>query len=159
MSACPYEVRIIDEKTGVSEKCRFCVLKEDGSEPSPACVSTCITKARIFGDLDDPESEISQAIVKYDAKPFSGGTGKAKVYYPADTYELIEGPPVNPVVDLLEVAKPVAGVAAAATVVGLGVSFARGVGYKRDYLHYDPATGKTTNTATGELVDDKEVQR
>ncbi len=145
MSACPYDVRIIDEKTGVSEKCRFCVFKEDGSTPSPACVSTCITGARVFGDIDDPESDISKAIIQYNAKSMSSSSASTKVFYPEETYELIKEPKADPILDLLDVAKPIAGAAAAATVVGLGVSYARGAGYKRDYTKYDPKTGETIN--------------
>ncbi|HBT95726.1 MAG TPA: 4Fe-4S ferredoxin, partial [Coriobacteriia bacterium] len=87
MSACPYGVRIIDDKTGVPEKCRFCVLDEkDDSQPSPACVSTCITGARVFGDIDDPESDVSKAIAQYNAKSVSSATSKTKVFYPEETY-------------------------------------------------------------------------
>ena len=80
MAACPYGVRIQIEKTGVIEKCRFCW---DGEKPGnpPACVGTCISGARIFGDLDDPDSEINQAIAKYHAQPLADNLTVSKIYY------------------------------------------------------------------------------
>jgi Fe-S-cluster-containing dehydrogenase component len=54
-------VRVFNEEEGVIEKCTLCAhLIERGDQP--ACVKTCVGKARFFGDIDDPESEISQAI-------------------------------------------------------------------------------------------------
>ncbi len=78
---------------GVVEKCTFCAHKIDaaattGLKPgedkaaTPACVTTCISYARFFGDLDDPSSDVSQAIVAKNARPMKPELGtKPKVYY------------------------------------------------------------------------------
>jgi len=61
-------------KVGTSQKCTFCSHRVDyglknGLKPgvdgdaSPACVITCPTQCRIFGDLDDPQSQPSRLIL------------------------------------------------------------------------------------------------
>ena len=61
VAACPYGVRYIDQKRGVVDKCNACLQRlEVGLEP--ACVATCVGKSRLFGDLNDPNSEVSIAM-------------------------------------------------------------------------------------------------
>ncbi|MBW2031284.1 MAG: 4Fe-4S dicluster domain-containing protein [Deltaproteobacteria bacterium] len=71
-------------KEGVAEKCTFCVhLLERGKEP--ACVKVCPGKARYFGDLEDPRSEVSQLIVSRKGFQLLKelGTNPAVLYLPA----------------------------------------------------------------------------
>jgi phenylacetyl-CoA:acceptor oxidoreductase subunit 1 len=80
-------------KEGVVEKCTFCVQRVEAGvkagltpgvdrEATPACVNTCLGRARVFGDLDDPYSQISQEIIKLRAMPLMPALGtKPSVYY------------------------------------------------------------------------------
>jgi len=81
MVACPYGVRYYNEEKGIAEKCIMCFERiEEGK--SPRCVETCHLKARYFGDLDDPESEIAQLIRKKNARPLHEELGtRPAVYY------------------------------------------------------------------------------
>lgn len=81
MAACPYQVRVQSPKTHAVHKCRFChALKKQGSEPS-SCVEVCPTGARVFGDLDDPHSEIVRELAKNNAQRLKGDLTQTKIFY------------------------------------------------------------------------------
>lgn len=83
MVACPYGVRYLHEARGVVDKCTWCVHRvEEGIVPS--CANTCVAGARIFGDLNDPTSEISQFIAKNPVQVLKPEAGLGpNVYYVA----------------------------------------------------------------------------
>jgi len=47
---------------GVSEKCTFCFQRVDVGNFTPKCIEVCPAGVRFFGDLDDPNSQVSQLI-------------------------------------------------------------------------------------------------
>jgi molybdopterin-containing oxidoreductase family iron-sulfur binding subunit len=98
MIACPYNARMFNWKEnpewpnkeyprrshGVAESCHFCAHLIDGAG-RPACVEACEQsgeRALIFGDLNDPESEVSRIVAGGGAKRIREDFGtKPKVYY------------------------------------------------------------------------------
>jgi dimethyl sulfoxide reductase iron-sulfur subunit len=98
MAACPYGVRVFNwgeaerpfdfnqgmveaRPVGSVEKCTMCIhrLAED---QVPSCVWSCPAGARIFGDLDDPESKVSRVIRDRGGKQLLEDKGThPKVFY------------------------------------------------------------------------------
>jgi Fe-S-cluster-containing dehydrogenase component len=78
--ACPYGAREYSETRGVMQKCTLCVDRIynesfDEYDRQPACVMACPTRARHFGDLGDPNSNVSQLVAErggYDLMPEMG---------------------------------------------------------------------------------------
>ena len=65
--ACPYGARELDQAEGVMKKCTLCVdrIYNDNLpevDRVPACVRTCPAGARHFGDLGDPDSDVSRLV-------------------------------------------------------------------------------------------------
>jgi tetrathionate reductase subunit B len=63
VAACPYNARFSHPDKKIADKCTFCVHRVDKGLV-PACVNTCQGKARIFGDLNDPASEVARLVAR-----------------------------------------------------------------------------------------------
>lgn len=106
MVACPYAARYFFDESrtyypqyttayekmkqenrelGTVQKCDFCLERvEQGLQP--ACVVACPTSARFFGDLDDPDSEVSRLIKERDGFVLNPelGTSPSVYYLPSE---------------------------------------------------------------------------
>lgn len=67
VQACPYDARFINHETKTADKCTFCVHRLDVGL-LPACVESCVGGARIIGDLQDSNSQISKIIAAHKSE-------------------------------------------------------------------------------------------
>ena len=102
MAACPYNARVFNwsepdhdpdfqtgfkdvpvRPRGVMEKCTLCKERCDADpDNEPMCVVCCPSSARVYGDLDDPNSEISKIVKQSKAYSLLEGKGtRPQVYY------------------------------------------------------------------------------
>lgn len=100
MQACPYEVRVYNDGepkyamefavgfadapqhvSNTVEKCTMCSNLIARGE-KPMCVQACVGYARFFGDLDDPNSEVSKLIAEREWEQLLPEQGtNPSVYY------------------------------------------------------------------------------
>ncbi len=64
VQACPYGCRYINPVKNVADKCTFCYHRITKGMDT-ACVEVCPTKARMYGNLNDKDSEIVQFLKKH----------------------------------------------------------------------------------------------
>ncbi len=60
VAACPHRLISWNEERNLPQKCTFCAHLIDAGWQQPRCVEVCPTGALVFGDLDDPDSEIAK---------------------------------------------------------------------------------------------------
>ena len=94
MAACPYQARWVDDETGEGGKCTFCHHRTTHGL-LPACVGTCITRARYFGDLNDPESDIAKKIAASDTDVLHADLGLDPSLHYIGLSEISEMPVVS----------------------------------------------------------------
>lgn len=58
VQACPYSTRFINPRTHTADKCTLCYHRLSKGETT-ACVQSCPVGARMVGDANDPDSQIS----------------------------------------------------------------------------------------------------
>ena len=104
LDACPYNAIFWNEEEDLPQKCTLCAHFLDEGYKEPRCVEVCPTEALIFGDLEDPESSVSQKLANGAAVLEPGDDGlKPLVKYLNLPGMLVAGTIFRPDVD--EVAK------------------------------------------------------
>lgn len=99
ISACPYDVRKLQEGepafyvdfaigdpaapahiANTVSKCDFCAGRLARDE-KPACMELCPGRARYWGDLDDPDSEISKVLVSKSVEVLKEEAGTSPSFF------------------------------------------------------------------------------
>jgi Fe-S-cluster-containing dehydrogenase component len=65
IKACPYGAIVWNEKADLPQKCTMCAHMLDAGEKVTRCSEVCPNQALLFGDLDDPKSEIAKYVKEH----------------------------------------------------------------------------------------------
>ena len=90
VNACPYGMRdtsqVEPRMHRFVRKCTFCRdRRKYDPEATTYCVQTCHQKARVFGDLDDPNSEVSHLVGRSHTERLFENLGtEPQIYYIPD---------------------------------------------------------------------------
>ena len=81
IAACPYDARFINPIRHTADKCTFCQQRVDKGL-LPACVTSCIGRARTYGDLNDPQSVVSKIVARHSVQVLKQELGtRPMVFY------------------------------------------------------------------------------
>lgn len=82
VDSCPVGAIYWNEEEQLPQKCSMCAHLLDAGYAKPRCVEACPNEALYFGDLDDPESEVSRAVAAGKVTPLKPLEGeKTNVVY------------------------------------------------------------------------------
>ncbi len=91
ISGCPYNARFNNPIEHIANKCTFCMHRVRKGVV-PACVNTCEAKARTFGDINDPQSEVAKLIDTNPVQRLKNELGtQPNVYYINADAEIMGG--------------------------------------------------------------------
>ncbi len=68
LDSCPYRAIFWNEEKDLPQKCTLCAHLLDQGWEEPRCVEVCPTRALLFGDIDDPESDAAKALARGQAE-------------------------------------------------------------------------------------------
>jgi Fe-S-cluster-containing dehydrogenase component len=92
VSSCPYRVIFWNDEKMIPQKCTLCAHLLDQGWKEPRCVEACPTGTLVFGDLDDPKSEISRLWNSGKAVPLQSEFGiETRVKYMGIPKKFIAG--------------------------------------------------------------------
>jgi Fe-S-cluster-containing dehydrogenase component len=81
VESCPYGVVYWNAASSIPQKCTFCAQLVDQGQ-NPKCVDMCPVSVITFGDISDPNSNVSKKIASLNAQPLHPEYGtKPSVYY------------------------------------------------------------------------------
>jgi Fe-S-cluster-containing dehydrogenase component len=81
VTRCPYRVISWNEERKVAQKCTLCAHLLDNGWKEPRCVEACPTGTLVFGDLDDPDSEVAKLVASGKTETLAGYDMGEKVRY------------------------------------------------------------------------------
>lgn len=90
IAACPYESRFSHPVKKTADKCDFCLHRVDKGVV-PSCVNTCPAKARVFGDLNDPNSEVSRLVGRKPVQVLKPELGTEPQVFYISAERIVEG--------------------------------------------------------------------
>lgn len=174
-SACPFDVPKYRFDSKV-DKCTMCMDRLENGKV-PACVQTCQPEALLFGPRDEMIRLGKERVEVLKAR----GYEKAELYgenemgglhilqvckYGHEAHGLPTNPQKSTMATLSSLAAPATGLAVAATVGGLALSFIAGMGYRRkkvsaeeNYEHWDDRQKATSDAQLAERLKKDEAQR
>ena len=92
VKACPYRRIEWNEELELPQKCTMCAHLLDAGSPEPRCVESCPSGALVFGDLSDPDSDISKLYASGQYEPLNSEFGMGeKVMYRGVPKKFIAG--------------------------------------------------------------------
>ena len=80
IEACPYGARHLNPVQKTADKCTLCAHRLEAGQ-GPACVATCIGGALTVGDLNDPESDVSQLLAQYPVATLKPEQGTDPMFF------------------------------------------------------------------------------
>jgi len=148
VASCPFGVPRWDQASNTTFKCWQC-QDRTAADRNPACVGTCPTGALEFGDRAEMVAAAKERVAQLkelgfaDAEVYGenelGGLHTIVVAHRGLEAHGLKRDPKIGITDFWQVLKPLGGLAAAATVAGLGFSYFMARDYSREDMVYDEA--------------------